>query len=73
MRALQLRLHESESGKFRPTRRCTGEGGAKAFINKGVNGRCRDVTDADNQKYERMAIEKLGPECAHWLKTGEAP
>jgi aryl sulfotransferase len=49
------------------------EGGAKAFINKGVNGRCRDMTDADNQKYERMAIEKLGPECAHWLKTGEAP
>lgn len=50
------------------------EGGAKTFINKGVNGRWHDVlSDADNQNYEQMAIEKLGPECAHWLKTGEVP
>lgn len=48
------------------------EGGAQTFINKGTNGRWRDVlTEEDNAKYEAVALEKLGPECAHWLKTGE--
>ncbi|TNE67164.1 MAG: sulfotransferase domain-containing protein [Alphaproteobacteria bacterium] len=48
------------------------EGGAKTFINKGTNERWRDVlTDADNARYEAMAVEKLGEACAHWLKTGE--
>jgi aryl sulfotransferase len=48
------------------------EGGADTFINKGVNGRWTDVlSPADSAAYEQMAVEKLGPECAHWLKTGE--
>jgi aryl sulfotransferase len=50
------------------------EGGADTFINKGTNGRWRDVlTQADNERYEAMAIQELGPECAHWLRTGEMP
>jgi aryl sulfotransferase len=50
------------------------KGGAKTFIHKGTNGRWRDVlTDEDNARYEATAVEKLGPECAHWLKTGEMP
>jgi aryl sulfotransferase len=50
------------------------KGGAKTFIHKGTNGRWRDVlTDADNARYEKMAHEKLGAECAHWLATGEMP
>jgi aryl sulfotransferase len=48
------------------------EGGAETFINKGVNGRWRDVlTPADSLAYERMAKEKLGEDCARWLMTGE--
>jgi aryl sulfotransferase len=48
------------------------EGGASTFINKGVNGRWRDVlSPADSLAYERMAIEKLGADCARWLMTGE--
>jgi aryl sulfotransferase len=48
------------------------DGGAKTFINKGVNGRWRDVLSAEeSQAYERMAIEKLGADCARWLMTGE--
>ncbi len=50
------------------------EGGAKTFINKGKNGRWRDVlSDADSAKYEKLALEKLGPECARWLATGKMP
>jgi len=49
------------------------EGGAKTFVNKGVNGRWRDVlTPADSLAYEQMAVEKLGPECARWLMSGQA-
>ena len=42
------------------------------FINKGTNGRWRDVlSPAESLAYERMAEEKLGADCARWLKTGE--
>jgi aryl sulfotransferase len=48
------------------------DGGAETFINKGTNGRWRDVLSAEESAaYEAMALEKLGPECAHWLATGE--
>jgi aryl sulfotransferase len=48
------------------------EGGAQTFINKGVNGRWRDVLTAkDCTDYEQRALAELGPECAHWLATGE--
>lgn len=49
-------------------------GGARTFIHKGTNGRWGSVlTDEDNARYEATALDKLGPDCAHWLKTGETP
>ena len=48
------------------------EGGAKTFIHKGQNGRWREVlSDEEVRDYDRIAEEKLGKACAHWLKTGE--
>lgn len=48
-------------------------GGADTFINKGTNGRWRDVLSAeDNQAYEAMATAELGPDCARWLAHGGA-
>ena len=50
------------------------ERGAENFIHKGTNGRWRDVlTQEDIEKYERLAKERLEPDCAHWLATGELP
>ena len=47
------------------------EGGAGTFINKGTNGRWRDIlTAGDIADYERTAVEKLGAECADWLAQG---
>ncbi len=44
------------------------DGGAETFIHKGTNGRWRDVlTAADCARYEAMAVERLGPDCAAWL------
>ena len=48
------------------------EGGGETFINKGVNGRWRDVlSPEESAAYEALALEKLGPEAASWLATGE--
>jgi aryl sulfotransferase len=48
------------------------EGGGETFINKGVNGRWKDVlSPAESLAYEQMAVEKLGPDCARWLASGE--
>jgi aryl sulfotransferase len=47
-------------------------GGGGSFINKGTNGRWREMLSAaDIEKYERAAGENLTPDCAHWLATGE--
>jgi aryl sulfotransferase len=50
------------------------EGGASTFINKGTNGRWRELlTQEDNSRYESRAIAELGTDCARWLMTGERP
>jgi len=49
------------------------DGGAETFINKGINGRWREVlTPFDIAHYEAMALAELGPDCAQWLASGEA-
>lgn len=48
------------------------DGGAEVFINKGANGRWKDtLADEESKDYERRALRELGPECAHWLASGE--
>ncbi len=48
------------------------DGGAQVFINKGVNGRWREtLTSEESAEYEARAEQELGPQCAHWLRTGE--
>lgn len=50
------------------------DGGAATFINKGSNRRWKDtLTPEDCARYEAMALEQLGEDCARWLATGERP
>jgi aryl sulfotransferase len=45
--------------------------GAKRFLNKGTNGRWRDVlTEADLARYEAVFRRKVSPTCADWLEHG---
>ena len=65
---------KANAPKVAPLGGAVWEGGASTFINKGVNGRWRDVLTAqDSLDYERLAVETLGPDCAQWLATGELP
>jgi aryl sulfotransferase len=49
-------------------------GGGSTFINKGTNGRWRDVLTADDiVRYEAEAAKNLTPDAARWLATGELP
>ena len=48
-------------------------GGAKAFINKGTNGRWKEVLTAEELKECDAALERtLSPDCARWLEAGGA-
>jgi aryl sulfotransferase len=48
------------------------DAGAEVFINKGVNGRWKDTLSPDEvARYEARAVKELGPDCAHWLASGE--
>jgi len=46
--------------------------GAASFFNKGTNGRWREVLSAEEiARCDAVAAERLTPDCAHWLRTGE--
>lgn len=50
------------------------KGGGRTFVNKGTNGRWRDVLTAEEiAKCDEIAAKNLPEECAHWLRTGEMP
>jgi aryl sulfotransferase len=45
------------------------EGGGDSFIHKGTNGRWHEMlSQADNARYEALARQKLGEDCASWLR-----
>ena len=47
------------------------QGGAQTFMNKGTNGRWREVlTDDELAQYDEACEKALTPECRHWLEFG---
>jgi len=45
------------------------KGGAKAFINKGTNGRWREaLSNEDQLLYEPVALRSANPECRSWIE-----
>jgi aryl sulfotransferase len=48
--------------------------GAASFFNKGTNGRWKDVlSPAEIAACDAVAAQRLTPDCAHWLNTGQLP
>jgi aryl sulfotransferase len=47
------------------------KGGGNTFMNKGTNGRWRDVlTDNELAQYEAAAAREMPADCARWLENG---
>ncbi|MEO8392637.1 MAG: sulfotransferase domain-containing protein [Chloroflexota bacterium] len=62
---------KSNAEKIIPGAEFSWEGGAKTFINKGTNGRWREVLTEDDLKlYEAAVARELTPDCATWLEHG---
>ncbi len=63
---------KANAEKFTPRQGVQWEGGPQTFIHRGVNGRWKDTLSAKEvADYEARALRELGPDCAHWLATGE--
>jgi aryl sulfotransferase len=63
-----MKAHAAQSA---PLEGALWEGGAETFIHKGQNGRWRDVlSPEESRRYEEMAVNELGADCAGWLLTG---
>ena len=62
---------KANAAKSAPLAGAVWDGGAQVFINKGTNGRWKDILSAaEIAEYEERAETELGPECADWLATG---
>ena len=47
------------------------QGGAKTFINRGINGRWKDILSQDELMLYDLACDKiLSPDCRDWLENG---
>lgn len=65
---------KTNAGRMLPQMEERLDGGASSFIHKGTGGRWRDVlTEDDLARYDAVVAERLTPDCAHWLATGELP
>lgn len=63
---------KKHADRFTPGGGIFWHGGGQTFIYKGTDGRWQEtLTPEDVREYEEMALRQLGPECAHWLATGE--
>lgn len=59
---------KTRAPKTVPNQGALWQGGAGTFINKGINGRWRDVlSQNESTRYEKIARRELGDACANWL------
>jgi aryl sulfotransferase len=64
---------KANAERFAPRGGASWQGGASTFINRGTNGRWREVlSPADIAAYETRAESELGGACAGWLAAGGA-
>ena len=62
---------KQDAEKIIPGAEDTFKGGAQTFINKGTNGRWRDVlTEDDLAMYRAAVARELTPDCAQWFEHG---
>ncbi len=69
--AARFETMKRQGEEMLPQLRMAFDNGAERFLNKGENGRWRDLlTDADLARYEALVKRRLSPALAAWLEGG---
>ena len=69
--AISFKEMKAKSALYAPGGGVFWKGGADTFINKGTNGRWREVlSDEELAQYDAACDKALTPECKAWLETG---
>lgn len=62
---------KKDFGKIMPEAGKIWKGGGNTFMNKGTNGRWRDVlSDEEVAQYDAVVAKAMPADCAHWLEHG---
>jgi aryl sulfotransferase len=71
VKAAQFESMKAQGGELLPVLAVLFDAGSDRFINKGTNGRWKDVlTDADLARFDRMATAKFTPSARAWIEGG---
>lgn len=71
--AVSFDAMKQQGEAYAPSGGATWKGGARTFLNKGANGRWRDVFSAEELSLYDTACERaLSPDCREWLENGGA-
>jgi aryl sulfotransferase len=69
--AVSFNTMKQQSDTYAPRGGEPWKGGAKTFLNKGTNGRWRDVlSDNELALYDKACERALSPDCREWLENG---
>jgi len=68
---ISIKAMRESAETYVPDAGASWQGGAKTFINKGVNGRWKDILSSDDLALYELACDKvLTPDCRDWLENG---
>jgi aryl sulfotransferase len=71
VKAVSFQEMKSQGERYAPAGGQFWKGGAATFMNKGTNGRWRDVlSDGELSLYDAACERALTPECRDWLENG---
>jgi aryl sulfotransferase len=69
--AVSFDAMRTQGANYAPRGGAAWKGGAKTFLNKGTNGRWRDVLSAKELAlYDEACERALSPDCREWLEDG---
>jgi len=69
--AISFKEMKAKADIYAPAGGMNWKGGADIFMNKGSNGRWREVlSEAELGQYDAAVARGLTPECAQWLARG---
>ena len=71
LEAITFDSMKARGAEYAPAGGSMWKGGADTFMNKGTNGRWREVlTEAELAQYDALCEKALTPDCRHWLEFG---